>query len=255
MVCGLADGMGGHRNGSLASRTMVEECKHFLQTNQKSKKQIGVSGSETSLIETDLRKANLLKTFSGSLNLPEHDYQSWTTGSCLAAVHDRIVSINAAEVARAQQDRTSEPITEKFLMGTTGVLVHLLTQDGADARGTPYTVSWCGDSRLYHFSRGDRGGALTQITSDHNSRPGSHMLSYVLGIHRFHVDTQRGILRPGDSLLLCTDGLTNEVDDDQLAIILATTKSATYAANELLSTALDSGGRDNITVGVVHDDS
>lgn len=55
-------------------------------------------------------------------------------------------------------------------------------------------------------------------------------------------------LAPGDALLLCTDGLTKHVPDEQLAEVLLRGESAEATARALLQAALDAGGTDNITV-------
>ena len=58
-------------------------------------------------------------------------------------------------------------------------------------------------------------------------------------------------LAPGDSLMLCTDGLTKHVDNDQIAAVLEKSDSAESVANELMAKALDGGGTDNVSVVVV----
>lgn len=58
-------------------------------------------------------------------------------------------------------------------------------------------------------------------------------------------------LAPGDSLMLCTDGLTKHVSDDRIASALAETESAQATSEKLVRAALDAGGTDNVTVVVV----
>jgi serine/threonine protein phosphatase PrpC len=58
-------------------------------------------------------------------------------------------------------------------------------------------------------------------------------------------------LAPGDSLLLCTDGLTKHVSDDAIAAALAQADSAEATSRKLVSDALAGGGTDNVTVVVV----
>jgi protein phosphatase len=56
----------------------------------------------------------------------------------------------------------------------------------------------------------------------------------------------------GDVLLLCTDGLTKHVSEAQIAAVLARTSDPEAAVRELVALALADGGRDNVTVVVVH---
>ena len=56
---------------------------------------------------------------------------------------------------------------------------------------------------------------------------------------------------PGETFLLCSDGLTGEVSDDRIAAILGSASGPEAAASQLVSTALVAGGRDNITALVV----
>jgi protein phosphatase len=62
------------------------------------------------------------------------------------------------------------------------------------------------------------------------------------------VDTDRLQLEDGDRLLLCSDGLTDLLDDEAIATILLETTRSSEACERLVQRALDAGGRDNVTV-------
>ncbi|MGB5634173.1 MAG: Stp1/IreP family PP2C-type Ser/Thr phosphatase [Waterburya sp.] len=122
-----------------------------------------------------------------------------------------------------------------------------------------------GDSRLYRL----RGSSLEQITDDHtwvgmalkkgeiNSEqaklhPWRHVLSQCLGREDLqHIDIQEFEVQPGDRLLICSDGLTEEVTDEQIETSLTNLKSCRETAQELIDTAKAAGGSDNITVVIV----
>jgi serine/threonine protein phosphatase PrpC len=91
-------------------------------------------------------------------------------------------------------------------------------------------------------------GQLT--TSDVATSRMRHILTNVLGGSDEHVDVDVDLLRleDGDRLLLCSDGLTDGVDDDAITNTLSGTSSSSEACTQLLQLALASGGRDNITV-------
>jgi serine/threonine protein phosphatase PrpC len=120
-----------------------------------------------------------------------------------------------------------------------------------------------GDSRAYLL----RAGRLERLTRDHThaqmlvdagqlspdevARSGlRHMLTNALGgtVGYVHVDVNLQRLEDGDRLLLCSDGLTDCVDDDTIAATLATGPEAKEVCHRLVQLALDGGGRDNITV-------
>ena len=123
-------------------------------------------------------------------------------------------------------------------------------------------VSQVGDSRCYHYRPPD----LRQVTTDQTmarqlidqglmaeeaaeSSPLGHVLSQAIG-HR-EPDVWPVIseleLRPGDTLLLCTDGLMKHVSDVHIAELLNTTTSASETAAALVGAALQAGGSDNVT--------
>lgn len=122
-------------------------------------------------------------------------------------------------------------------MGTTVVLAVI---DAGRAR-----IVHVGDSRAYLLSTD---GELHAVTRDH----GMHgYLTQALGLDRdVEPDVAEVLCEPGSRLLLCTDGLTNMVDDDKLAELLGQ-GDAQQACDALVQAALDNGGVDNVTVIVV----
>jgi PPM family protein phosphatase len=148
---------------------------------------------------------------------------------------------------------------EKQGMGST--IVVLKIQNGF------YEIASVGDSRAYLFSNKQ----LKQITSDHTLvqelinqgkitqeqakiHPDRNLLTQALGsVHHDEViiDIFNGELKCGDQLLLCTDGLTNRIQDYKIENILKHSESLHKAIDNLIESALAFGGRDNITVILV----
>jgi len=158
-------------------------------------------------------------------------------------------------VCQAQRDHF-----ELAEMGTTlvAVLEHQQT----------YEYAWVGDSRLYRFNR--RSAALERLTSDHNiaghllrrgeiseaqarAHPRRHVLTDCIGQcdRAPTIETGRLDWRAGDRLLLCSDGLSGEVFEERLCDLLGNFASPREVGEALLNQALDSGGRDNISLIVV----
>ena len=140
-------------------------------------------------------------------------------------------------------------------MGTTLTLAYLI-----DA--SPFIVH-VGDSRAYRY----RLGKLEQLTHDHTMAQGLADLGAIKPeeVHRHskrHVLTNfvggpsSGVepeihtvqLQDNDTLLLCSDGLTDMVTDERIAQVLERAPTAESAAKALVDQALEAGGRDNITV-------
>jgi serine/threonine protein phosphatase PrpC len=106
------------------------------------------------------------------------------------------------------------------------------------------TVVHVGDSRAYLLTD----SALRPLTRDHGL---GGYITQALGLDRsINPDVVRLDLATGDRLLLCTDGLTNMVDDAGVAMLLGKGDTA-EAADALIAAALANGGIDNITVVVV----
>ncbi|MEA9985408.1 MULTISPECIES: PP2C family protein-serine/threonine phosphatase [Subtercola] len=205
----VADGMGGHAGGDVASALALNKL-------------LEIDGEYSSAVDAEF------------------------------ALQEAIVSANAilAEAVYEHPELTG--------MGTTlSALVRV---------GHSVALAHIGDSRIYRF----RDGKLAQITTDHtfvqrlvdNGRitaeeakvhPRRSVLMRVLGDvdSTPDVDLQVMDTRPGDRWLLCSDGLTGVVDNDQIAAALAENPSPQAVADVLVKESLDHGAPDNVTVVIV----
>jgi PPM family protein phosphatase len=146
-------------------------------------------------------------------------------------------------------------------MGTTLAAVALVNEDDHDL----LALVNVGDSRVYRFHDGE----LSQITTDHSLaeemvksgeltsaeaavHPHRHILTRALGVSAdVSVDLWRIQPARGDRFLLCSDGLTNELEESDMAEVLATVSDPREAADLLVRAARSHGGSDNITAVVV----
>ena len=136
------------------------------------------------------------------------------------------------------------------------------TLTAAKVTGDDVSLGHVGDSRAYRF----RDGELEQITRDHSlvaelersgqitpeaaeHHPQRSIITRALGPEPdVEVDTYTLRGRPGDLFLLCSDGLTSMISDDELSSIVGSATSVDEAADSLVRAANQSGGKDNITV-------
>jgi protein phosphatase len=136
------------------------------------------------------------------------------------------------------------------------------TVTAAKITGDEISLGHVGDSRAYRM----RDGELEQLTRDHSlvaelersgqitpeaaeHHPQRSIITRALGPEPdVQVDTYTLAGRSGDVFLLCSDGLTSMISDDELASILRAATSLEEAADSLVRAANQSGGKDNITV-------
>ncbi|MEA2271499.1 MAG: family protein phosphatase [Solirubrobacteraceae bacterium] len=139
-------------------------------------------------------------------------------------------------------------------MGTTLTAAYVGEQD--------VSIAHVGDSRAYRL----RDGELEQLTDDHSlvaelrkegkitaeeaeDHPQRSIITRALGPEAYvDVDTLSFSARDGDVYLLCSDGLTSMISEDQVANILRSEKALADAGRALIAAANEAGGRDNITV-------
>jgi serine/threonine protein phosphatase PrpC len=211
----IADGMGGHAAGEVASRMAI--CSL-----------IGLA-----------------------LDLPDWIFRMDEASSQEIADRSRMrfQRVGAMLVKRGQSDPALQG------MGSTLTAVRSLGRD--------LQITHVGDSRVYLL----RGGILHRLTHDHTyaqllvdlgqlspaEAVGSrhrHILTNALGgtTADVQVDVDRLQLEDGDRLLLCTDGLTDLVDEQAITSILREPIASRQTCERLIRRALDNGGRDNVTV-------
>jgi serine/threonine protein phosphatase PrpC len=217
----VSDGMGGEAHGEVASALAVEGvANHCLAAAN-----------------------NLALPFFGE-RLPE-----------LAERTNRLASA-LRQANRAIYDTAAQNPLHRG-MGATVVAVWIEEQR--------MSLAYVGDSRVYLL----RAGALEQLSADHSLvaeqvRQGvltpqeaetsnlRSVLTRALGPYEdVMVDTDEQLLLDGDILLLCTDGLTRMVTDEEIASTLLTQTAPQAAADRLVELANEYGGEDNTTVVVV----
>ena len=213
----VADGMGGHARGDVASRTVVETFRRHLE--------------------------------AGRPSSPEQ---------VLDAIHSSNDAVRA--LSEAGEEGTA-------VAGTTLTGVALV--DAGDGAGFHWMVFNIGDSRVYAWD----GRTLDQLSVDHSAvqelvdagliradeaerHPDRNVITRAIGADDV-VDPDVWLIPATGRqvFLICSDGLSKEVDDEQVAQILAgDTGHAAGLAGELVNAALEHGGRDNVTVIVVESD-
>ncbi|MCM3876671.1 MAG: Stp1/IreP family PP2C-type Ser/Thr phosphatase [Thermoanaerobaculia bacterium] len=217
----VADGMGGHAAGEVASRITVESIQEYIAATEE-----------------------------------EHE-SSWPFGfnSRVSVEGNRLTT--AVEKANEKVMRAVQNRPELKGMGTT-VVAALFDADRA-------TLVHVGDSRAYLF----RDGELRRLTDDHSwvqeqvnagilseDEAKSHPLKNVVtralgGAAHVSVDLIEVPVRPGDRFLLCSDGLTGMVPDEDLFTHFRSDGLIEKTVRELIDTANDRGGVDNITAVIV----
>ncbi|MEE4022913.1 protein phosphatase 2C domain-containing protein [Gordonia sp. PKS22-38] len=206
----IADGMGGHDSGEVASETALLTLADVASLQDQTETQLA-------LIES------------------------------LTQAQDRIGEIATESPRRA---------------GTTATGAVLVTHEGVPH----WLVLNIGDSRTYRL----QSGVLAQLTVDH-SQVQEFVDAGFLTPEEARVDPRRNVITralgagmvepeadffsmpalPGDVLLVCSDGLTGELPDEEIADILAGADNAEQAADALVDGALALGAHDNVTVVVV----
>jgi protein phosphatase len=214
----VADGMGGHAAGEVASRMAI-----------------------SSLVQLTLSTPDWVLRFD----------EEGMTSKVMNRALERAKQIKDILVRVAAHD----PGLRGF--GTTLALVWSVGKD--------LFVMHIGDSRVYLH----RQGKLEQLTRDHTiaqsladtgfitqTQVGEHIFRHHLSqclndsANKIQPDVQHVVLEDGDRVLVCSDGLTDMVEDETIAAILGRSICAQAACSELIKSALDAGGRDNVTAAV-----
>jgi PPM family protein phosphatase len=207
----VADGMGGHQAGEVASEMAVSSLKEAWENDR------------------------------GSLS--EHNFESW--------LREQIQKTNL----KIYNYASSHP--ECKGMGTTIVAVI--------CSNSTVVISHVGDSRCYHMTDDQlkletndhtlvnelvKAGQITKEEAEHHPR--KHVIMRAVGTEfNTEVETKVTEWKPGDYLLLCSDGLSDKVTQGEIQQTLVNDTSLTAKAKKLIELAIDAGGEDNITLAVV----
>jgi protein phosphatase len=216
----VADGMGGAAGGEVASREALVEALRLI---------LGQPKWLLSLDDPDTRASDIQSFFE-------------RTKLYVAGMH-------AALLRHASEDPRVAG------MGTTVTVAYSLRSD--------LFVVNVGDSRAYLY----REGTVRHITRDHTvaqsladagaipqedvaTHPERHVLTRVVGGHGGWIrgDTHHVPLQPGDAVVVCTDGLTEIAEDEEIARVLENASSSEKACDSLIELALERGAPDNVTV-------
>ncbi|MCA9605401.1 MAG: serine/threonine-protein phosphatase [Myxococcales bacterium] len=218
----VADGAGGHNAGHLASALSTTAAAHYFESTQREAEQA-----------------------------PPFDEMGLSWSARRLATAFQRANREVREIA-ASADRFDG-------MGSTMVAAYF------DLANATLVLGHVGDSRCYRL----RDGHLERLTTDHTlinevlelapdiapERAASlprNVITNALGMEdRVRVSARTYEVVPGDRYLLCSDGLTDEVDDGQIQQALTLGSSASESARILIDLALDGGARDNIGVIVL----
>lgn len=177
----------------------------------------------------------------------------------LLGMHNNMPLEQAILSANQEIINSSLEKTGDLPMGTTIVILKL--------DNDRFDCAWVGDSRAYVYQN----KALQAISSDHSyvqelvdqklisaeqarSHPHRNVVTQALGVtdnSEIKVAQNQGQFQSGDKFLLCSDGLTEEVDDQTIEAIMSQDMHPKELADQLLIKALENGGSDNITVLVI----
>ena len=217
----VADGMGGYKAGEVASAIAAQMILQETRDHLEDLKDGEVDG------ESGLSQASLL-------------------------IKDAIMRANSRVY------RTAQEVPQCQGMGTTVVVVlHHRNR---------VTVAHVGDSRVYRL----RGSELKQVTSDHSliqelvdrgfftpeeaaENTSKNLVTRALGIEEtVEVDVQEHESEPGEIYMLCSDGLNDMVDDEEIHLTLSKySANLVKAASALVGLANENGGKDNISVVLI----
>lgn len=212
----------------------------------------------------------------GDLNLfPFFIVADGLGGHAFGEVASRLAVEITANFLSSNKPPNPEALKMAFREAHNGILKEKERNPDFQEMGTTMTALWlkedialvgnCGDSRAYLF----RDSKLRQVSRDHSYvqelvdrgvitqketrfHPYRNIVTGVLGIENsFRADVFSLKIEEGDLFLLTTDGLTEELQDEEIEKIIAA-HSPENLIYELLSQALDRGGQDNISIVVVH---
>jgi serine/threonine protein phosphatase PrpC len=205
----VADGMGGHEAGEVASAIVRDTVAQKIKTNPNSELGLSIQTAHKAILDS-------------------------------AAIGIGAIGMGSTVVALKSRDKH-------------------------------FQIAWVGDSRAYLWTPDHNGGQLERLSVDHSYvqmlvdkgaispeeaeiHPEKNIITQCLGmpeLDQVSVDLVQGQWQKGQWILLCSDGLTDEMNDQAIAQILSECDNSLTAVDQLLHAALTKGGHDNITLQII----
>jgi PPM family protein phosphatase len=213
----VADGMGGHASGEIASKMAVDTLQEF---------------------------------FAATADDPE---RTWPYKMDRSKGYEENRLVTGIKLCNLRIFESAQRNTKQRGMGTTLVALFAV-EDGV-------YIAHVGDSRVYRM----RDGSMEQLTEDHSllndykkmkhlteeeiaNFPHKNVIVRALGMKdTVKVDTRFETPRVGDTMILCTDGLSGPVADENILRIVQQSSDLSLAVSRLIDAANEGGGPDNIT--------
>jgi len=220
------------------------------------------------------------KTHPGKVRDHNEDAIGWDEGSSLLVLADGMGGHASGEVASdivrnvvIERGRAGESLADAILQAHSAVQASAEEDVSRTGMGSTvvaarsvagnYEISWVGDSRAYLW----RDQKLSQLTRDHSylewlitngqlselearNHPQRNIVTQSVGLGDPKPDVVYGRLHSGDKILLCSDGLNDELTDAEIASVCAGQASTSAMIDALIEAALAHGGRDNVSVVV-----
>jgi PPM family protein phosphatase len=210
----VADGVGGHQAGEKASEMVVKILPEMIRSLLNENKDYKTE-ELVSLLSSAITKLNREVNVASNEN-PSYRGMGATVVSCLVYENHGIFSYMGDSRAYLLRDSVISRLTQDHSI--VGLMMRM--------------------------------GELTQKEADQH--PMRHVITRHVGMDGdFGPDTIIVELKPGDKVLLCTDGLSDMVSDEDMSEIISSVKNIDEACEQLVEAANDAGGRDNITVVII----